>query len=702
MTDIKKVLPVVNWSLLTEELINKYYQDLQHDIDTKIKNTLDVKNNRTWNNTMSLWTCDFNTLIKNMYVKGPRNFHDNKNIRDNSFNYHAKLRNKFIDIYSNVDMYKTVKDYADNVKEELTHDQQQVIKQVLFNFKMNGVTLDESSRKQVSTILKKIQDLRKQYEQNIAEYDKELLFNKKELTGLNNDIINRKDRNKYVKLSTQKYKEIKTNEYKQVINDTYQLLDDDNTYYGFSLKYPDYKSIMDYVESPKVRKQMYEEFHNKCVNTNIKIIHQIVEYKQQLSKLFNTNTFSDYILESTIAKTPDNISQFLNDLLRDLQSLVNYEYDEFLKIKKEMKLGDKLDIYDTRFFDILYKNNIAQIDMKIIKHWFPFEIVIEGVMKVYSQLLSLEFKENKQTSVWHETVKFYEVYDSKTNELLGGIYLDLFPRLGKYNHACCRTLTERTIDNGTMYVPLALILCNFTPSSTLEFEEVVMYFHEFGHGMHAICDQTTYSILSSLGPHITTDFIECPSQMFEFWCTEKEVLDLMTSYTLDDGKYIKGSTIPTDLIEKIKIVQKLGKGWTIIRQIALSLMDIELHTTQNTPNTYDIYKNVIKKVTGFDIIEGTNIFACFIHLVDDYDSRYYSYLWSLVYATDMYHTKFKNKCLDKTTGMELRNKVFAYGASKNPMLLINDFLGRDPSITSLKDYFLSSASTFASARPTLF
>ena len=194
-------------------------------------------------------------------------------------------------------------------------------------------------------------------------------------------------------------------------------------------------------------------------------------------------------------------------------------------------------------------------------------------------------------------------------------------------------------------------------------------FHEFGHVMHGIVSRTNIS--SFYGTNVEGDFVEAPSQMLENWVWEEESLKLMS------GHFKDGSPIPPELLSALSKSKKANVGGASLRQIFFGTYDITIHTSKEVDSSA-VSRDIFEDVLGMERINGTNIGANLGHLVG-YDAGYYGYMWSLVFAADMFHTRFKKEgILNPATGMDYRNMILRPGGSKDATEMLADFLGREP------------------------
>jgi len=330
--------------------------------------------------------------------------------------------------------------------------------------------------------------------------------------------------------------------------------------------------------------------------------------------------------------------------------------------------------------------------------------------------LSVKFQKLTDVPLWHETVMAYQVNDKTTGEELGYFYLDLFSRDGKYAHQCVFPVLPSYRDaDGHQNRSVCAILGNFTKPtketpSLLLFDEVKTFFHEFGHVMHCVLSQASYSVFAWAWPivpwlgGVETDFLEVPSMMFELWMYEQDVLKRISGHYLNPEQ-----KLPDDIIKNLSksefFLESIGeKVYT-----AMALYDMFIHY-QDPPYTWPnpLLKEIIpeqptEEKTGLGYVElfqemlaslaaqnyPKTVFkgASWYHLCMGYDAGYYGYRWSEVYAHDLFSIfkKSPQRCFDSATGMKMRKLILEQSARKDGIQMLRDFLGREPNLEAYKN-----------------
>jgi thimet oligopeptidase len=281
--------------------------------------------------------------------------------------------------------------------------------------------------------------------------------------------------------------------------------------------------------------------------------------------------------------------------------------------------------------------------------------------------------------VWHEEVRKFAVHDARPDRddrLMGYFYIDMFPRPGKFTHAGCMVLQPSSLKStGVRTLPSVALLVNFPrPTelrpSLLTHSEVMTFFHEFGHAMHTVCSETTTAMFA--GTSVEKDFVEAPSQMLENWCWENETLQRLSSH------YTTKESLSEDVITQLQSARRANKALKMKRQILLAIFDQKIHSGPQV-DTVALFAKLQDEIQGIPTTPGTNFPASFGHMANSYDAQYYGYLWSEVFAMDMFQSRFKKEGpMNPVTGLAYRELILARGGSVDASEMLKEFLGREP------------------------
>ncbi|MFZ9594823.1 MAG: M3 family metallopeptidase [Bdellovibrionia bacterium] len=453
-------------------------------------------------------------------------------------------------------------------------------------------------------------------------------------------------------------------------------------------KEPDYVRVMENASRPATRKKMLEAYENRATPHNVQLLEQAIEHRQKIAALLGFSTWADYRTSTRMAKSSAEVRRFLTDLKGQLVSRNQEDLKLLLKSKLETQAGGSstpaastsvsvgIDPWDIRYFSNQVKKSHFQLDDEKIREYFPADSVVQAMFEVFSQVLGLEFTLETQAKTWAPNVHLFRIQDSGTQRFIGYFYTDFYPRSGKYGHAAAFTLKSGRKSPSGYEFPISAIVSNFTPPeagkpSLLKHEEVRTLFHEFGHIMHQTLTQAPYASLS--GSKVDRDFVESPSQMFENWVYSAEILKKISGHYLDPSK-----KLPDLWIEKIIEARQFNQGYSYTRQLFLALLDLTYHTSSGPVDTTETLKKIFQDTLGIKPSERTHFQASFGHLMGGYDAGYYGYLWSEVYASDLFSRFEAQGLLNPEVGLEYRRKVLEVGKMKDGFQILEDFLGRKP------------------------
>jgi thimet oligopeptidase len=425
--------------------------------------------------------------------------------------------------------------------------------------------------------------------------------------------------------------------------------------------YPDAVPARMFVHDADVRRQVTVAFLERGWPQNEPLLRELFALRHELATLVGYADWASYDADVKMIKEGPAIPAFIDRITsaaeepmrRDLELLVE-------RYRRDVPGATAIDTADSLYYEELVRQERHDVDAQRVRAYFDFAKVRRGLLEVTGRLFGLRYEPVPDAPVWHEDVAAYDVLREEAR--IGRIYLDLHPREGKYKHAAQFTLVDGL---DARQLPEGVLVCNFS-RGLMEHDHVVTLFHEFGHLVHHVLGGhgrwTRFS-----GVATEWDFVEAPSQLLEEWAWDPEVL--RTFATDADGV-----PIPADLVERMRAADEFGKGYHARTQMFYAAMSYRFHTDRPEDLTVAM-RDLQERYSPFPYIDGTHMFASFGHL-GGYSSAYYTYMWSLVIAKDLFSAFDPADLFDPVVAARYRDRVLAPGGSRDAAELVADFLGR--------------------------
>ena len=449
----------------------------------------------------------------------------------------------------------------------------------------------------------------------------------------------------------------------------------------YTLDKPSWIPFLTYSTKPELREKLYNGYLTMGMrgnaNDNRNIASDIAKYRIERAQLLGFDTYSDYVLDRVMAKTPANVYNLLDQIWTPALKRAKAELSSMKKIKGSNDFKPS----DWWFYAEKLRMSEYDLNESELRPYFSLSTVREGIFLLCNKLYGITFRPIDNAPKYHEDNQVYECLD-KNGSQLGILYMDFHPRAGKRGGAWCGSYRPQTYQNGVRVAPISTIVCNFsspvgdTPA-LLSLEEVETFFHEFGHALHGLFSDVKYKGLRGT----ERDFVELPSQIMENWAIEPQFLKMYAKH------YQTGETIPDELIAKIDNSSLFNQGFVTTELIAASIIDMDLHTLKQYPGNFDILAFQKQSMDNRGLIKEIlprYQYPYFNHIFSGgYASGYYSYIWSEVLDADAYQAFVEtDDIFNQTVAAKFRRLLEQQGA-KEGMELYLEFRGKEPSRTPL-------------------
>lgn len=581
------------------------------------------------------------------------NVHPDADMRSSAGDCQKAVENIFTNVSLSKAIYKQLSqiEIADPDAESNTVSTdlltQRYHKKLLESFSRSGVDKSDAVREQVRQLNIEIADLGQQFSKNIRDDVRQITIdNKEDLAGLPQDYID----------GLEKAPE---------------------GHWIISTDYPSVLPFLRYAQADDKRLAIYKVFLDRGYPANEAVLKAIISKRDQLAKTLGYPTYAAYVTEEAMIETSENAANFIDRIATMAEPRAERDYNELLaQLKQDQPEATSVGNWQKAYLEELVKKQNYQYDAKLVRQYFAYDQVKQGVFDLVSELFEVEIVP-WQTEVWHPDVSAHKLRN-KEGKSLGYFYLDMHPREGKYKHAA-----HFGINTGvaSKQLPISALICNFPGDNKqldadgkrsnrglMEHRQVETFLHEFGHLMHSLIGgHQPWSSLSGISTE--RDFVEAPSQLLEEWVWDFETLKTFAVNA-------EGETIPKALVDKMRAARAFGKGTHIRNQMFYAALSLNYYSSD--PEQLDLNKTLIQlqdQYSPFAYIEDTHFYANFGHLYG-YSARYYTYMWSLVIAADMF-AKFEQEGLSNADiSLSYRDKVLAAGGTKDAADLVEDFLGR--------------------------
>ena len=674
----------IRWSALTpehiEDDISKALKDAQATVDTIAAHGVNPSEKLTYENTIAALNEGIEPLGCAWGLVNHLDSVCNSPELRNAYNAMLpKVTEFFSSIPLNEALWETLKTFGEGqAVEKLSPTKQRSVNETLADFREQGADLPPEKKKRASVLKKRLAEVTQKYSENCLDATngwEKIITNESELAGLPESAIAAARQS----ASQKGHKDA----------------------WRFTLQAPSIIPVLTYADNEALRREIWEaksQIGRSEPYKNNDLVTEILALRHELSQLIGKKNFADYIAERRMVASGGAALKFVETIYSKIQRRFDQESIELRQFKADIT-GEPIDLLEP--WEIAYwaeKQRKAHYDFdeEALRPYFPIDRVIAGMFEITQQLFGLRIEERKdicnlenstnadnRPEVWHPEVKFYELYDADTNELLGSFYADWHPRESKRSGAWMNYLLSgnRDTSKDPRTPHLGLICGNLTPSvgdkpALLTHIEVETIFHEFGHLLHHLCGEVEVKSLN--GVNVPWDFVELPSQIMENWCWDRDSLNQFARH------HETGEIIPQELFDKMLAARNFMKASANVRQLSFGKMDLELHINWPESNRQDLDPFIDELLEGYKPKYKTepksNVFN-FGHLFSGstgYAAGYYSYKWAEVLDADAFTRFQKEGILNAKTGRAFRREILAKGNSEDPAQLFKNFMGRAP------------------------
>ncbi|RPH64601.1 MAG: peptidase M3 [Acidobacteria bacterium] len=512
------------------------------------------------------------------------------------------------------------------------------VQRSLRDFRRAGVDLEDAKRARIKTLREELVTLGQEFGRNVADDVRTLEVDPADLEGLPDDFRRAHPAGANGKV----------------------VLTTNNT---------DYQPFMTYARSSTARERFWKVYRLRGHPKNLPVLGRMLEARRELAGLLGFSTWADYITGDKMIGTRQNAAEFIERISSAAGRRAASDYAQILgRKRRDVPAATAVDAWDSAYLQEKVKAEEYNFDSQSVRPFFEYTRVKQGVMDISSKLFGITFRPVRDAVVWHPDVEVFDVLEGE--RVLGRIYLDMYPRDNKYKHYAQFTLTNGK--EGTT-LPEGVLVCNFPKAGAepalMEHTDVETLFHEFGHLLHHVLGgHTRWAGISGVATE--WDFVEAPSQMLEEWVWAPTSLQTFARHVQTN------QPIPADLVARMKAADEFGKGLFVRQQMFYAATSLELHSRDPKGlDTSQVVAELQETYTPFKFVDGTYFQESFTHL-DGYSAIYYTYMWSLVIAKDMFTVFSRDGLLNPAAAARYRKMVLEPGGSKPAAELVQDFLGR--------------------------
>lgn len=573
--------------------------------------------------------------------------HMDKGVRDTADDVTMRVSQHSIELWYREDLYQKLKAYSEtDDARSLTGEKARLLEDTMRDLKHMGHELDPAGKARMQELNTRMVDIGVNFEKNIREDKTLVTLSESEMEGVSQtvrDILKRNEEGGY-------------------------LLD-----VG---KYPEVGPFLDQAVNREARKKVYMAKETRVIEENRPLLEEAVAIREEIAGLLGYPSWAHLELEDCVAKTPDVVHAFYADIVEPLTEKGEQEIAVIEQMLHEDGYEGPVERYDWRFYDTKQRREMG-VDKEKVSEYFTLEACLDGFKQICGEAFGIKFRQLDDEATWYEDdvkgVQVYAIDDIESGMQISQLYLDLFPRDGKYTHAAEFSLRGgRRLPDGSYRHPIAAVVANFTSPtadkpSLLTYDEATTLFHELGHALHEMLTTTELPVYA--GTNVETDFVETISQIMEHWMEQPDIIRRFAKH------YKTGEPLPEETLDKLIELNKLNLGLSTLRQVSFGYLDLKLHDEQPDKDL-DTINIESSKLALMPHIDGTFMPATFGHLLGGYDAKYNGYIRSEARGDDLF-TVFEERGLTSPeAGMPFRRIFFERGGSQDGDDMTTEYLGR--------------------------
>jgi oligopeptidase A len=569
------------------------------------------------------------------------------------------------ELSQNKRLHEAYQQIADTMPEDATPAMRMLVAQELRDFRLAGVALPEKEQTRYKELMQELAATQAKFDQNVQDATDAWHFHasdEAQVAGLPEQVVERA---------------------------RLDAVERNKDGWWLKLDLPTHHAVLTHGGDRKLRESFYKAWSTRASDKgddaqwdNSEIIEKVLALRHEAALLVGFRNYAEYSLATKMAGEVAEVLEFLSELAGRSRAAAQQELDAIQKIADVA-----LEAWDVSYYLEKLKQKKYSISDDELRQYFPATGVQGGLFGLAERLYGISVKERPGVCAWHDTVCFYDILD-KSGTLLGSFYTDLYARTGKRGGAWMDECVIRKNLHDDATRPVGYLVCNFSPPDTkgvslLTHNDVLTFFHEFGHMLHHLLTQVDFPSIAGING-VPWDAVELPSQFMENFAWHHEVLVECSAH------YRTGASLPKEIFDRLHSSRHFGEALAMLRQIEFALYDFRLHANYDPAaggRTLSVLDEVRKEVALLRYPSYNRLPHSFAHIfAGGYAAGYYSYKWAEVLAADAFSAFEEAGIFDQETALRFREEILEVGGSRDIMEAYIAFRGRKPTLDALLRY----------------